>query len=108
MDLFAGLRCNSCMKRLALVALLAAVAATPGAAEGAACSPLTCAPSQVALADGSLLAVRAGGIDANVRVLDMRTGTTRWWLPPGVFGGDLLVHQDGSLLTWFDAPTGAR
>jgi hypothetical protein len=108
MDLFARGRCISGVKRLALTALLAVIVAVPGAAAGAACSPLNCAPSQVSLADGSLLAVRAGGIDANVRVIDMRTGKTRWWLPPGVFGSDLLVHQDGNLLTWFDAATGAR
>jgi hypothetical protein len=108
MDLFAAVRCISDVKRLALAAVVAAFTAVPGAAAGAACSPLNCAPSQLSLADGSLLALRAGGIDANVRVLDMRTGKTRWWLPAGVFGGDILVHKDGTLLTWFDAATGAR
>ena len=108
MDLFARGRCISGVKRLALAAVLAALVAVPGAAAGAACSPLNCAPSQVSLADGSLLAVRAGGVDANIRVLDLRTGKTRWWLPPGVFGGNLLVHQDGNLVTWFDPTTGAR
>jgi hypothetical protein len=95
--------------RRALVALaLAVAAALPGAAAGAGCSPLDCAPSQLPLAGGSLLAVRAGGIDGNLRVLDLRSGRTRWWLPAGTFGGNLLVHKDGTLLTWFDAASGAR
>src|SRR6266508_4307952 len=81
--------------RRALVALaLAVAAALPGTAAAAGCSPLDCAPSQLPL--------------AGVRVLDLRTGRTRWWLPAGTFGGDLLVHKDGTLLTWFDAASGAR
>jgi hypothetical protein len=91
------------MKRLLLAGALAAVAAVPAAA----CSPLNCAPSQFALSHG-LLAVRAGGIDANVRVLDLRDGRTRWWLPPGVLAGDVLIHQDGTLLTWLNAVSGTR
>ena len=96
------------MKRVLLAAGLAAAAIVPGAAPGAACSPLSCAPNEVPLAGGKLLAVRTGGIGSNVRVLDLQSGKTKWWLPPGVFGGDLLIHQDGTLLTWFDAGTGAR
>jgi hypothetical protein len=96
------------VKRFLLAAAFAVMAAVPSAAEGAACSPLNCAPNQVPLAGGKLLAVRAGGVDANVRVLDLQTGKTRWWLPGGVSGGNLLVHRDGTLLTWFDATTGAR
>ena len=65
-----------------------------------------CQPGQTSLAHGALLAVRT---DAGVLcVVDMRTGATRWRLPPGVLGGHLLVHRDGPLLTWFDADTGAR
>ena len=41
-------------------------------------------------------------------MLDLRTGATRWRLPSGMLGGNLLVHQDGTLLTWFNATTGAR
>lgn len=43
-----------------------------------------------------------------VRVLDLRTGETRWRLPPGIVTGDVLVHQDGRLLTWYDAARGTR
>ncbi|HEX3806898.1 MAG TPA: hypothetical protein VHV52_08975 [Gaiellaceae bacterium] len=75
----------------------------------AACSAalLACAPAQTPLAHGTLLAVRpqVGGL---LRVVDLRTGKTRWHLPPGPLGGHLVVHRDGSLLTWFDADTGAR
>src|SRR5947208_16293758 len=98
------------MRRIALAAAAAAagLAALPGAASAAGCSPLNCAPSQLPLAGGRLLAVRAAGVDGNVRVLDLQSGRTRWWLPSGMFGGRLLVHADGSLVTWFDAATGAR
>lgn len=75
----------------------------------AACSAalLACAPAQTSLAHGTLLAVRpeVGGL---LRVVDLRTGKTRWRLPPGPLGGHLVVHRDGPLLTWFDADTGAR
>jgi hypothetical protein len=43
-----------------------------------------------------------------VRVLDLRTGRTRWRLPGGAISGSTLVHQDGQLLTWFNLATGAR
>lgn len=94
------------MKRLVL-ALAAALLALPGAAGGAACSPLDCAPSQFTLAHGTLLATRQAP-DKPVRVIDLRTGATRWTLPAGIVTGDVLVHQDGALLTWFDAATGVR
>ena len=64
-----------------LIALVLATA-SPGAGRAAGCSPLDCAPSQIPLAGGKLLAVRARGIDGNIRVLDLQTGSTRWWLPP--------------------------
>src|SRR5581483_8304549 len=94
------------MNRAALPFLLLALV-LPGAASAAACSPLNCAPSQFVLAHGSLLAVR-GTPDKPLRVIDLRTGRTRWWLPPGIVTGNTLVHQDGSLLTWLDAARGTR
>jgi hypothetical protein len=68
---------------------------------------LACGPGQVSLAKGTLLAFRPT-VDGPLRVIDLHDGKTRWRLPPGVLGGHLLVHRDGSLLTWFDAATGAR
>jgi hypothetical protein len=94
------------MKRL-LLALAAAVLWAPGAANAAACSPLNCSPSQFVLGHGTLLAVR-GAPDKPLRVIDLRTGRTKWWLPPGIVTGDTLVHQDGSLLTWLNAARGTR
>lgn len=94
------------MKRLVLVAALLA-ACVPGAAHAAACSPLDCSPSQFTLAHGSLLAVRIG-VDKPLRVIDLQTGATRWRLPEGIVSGNVLVHQDGSLLTWFSLTTGVR
>jgi hypothetical protein len=93
--------------RLVAPLLLAAVLVLPRAAGGAYCSPLDCAPSQFTLAHGTMLAVRVG-VDKPVRVIDLRTGTTRWWLPPGIVTGETLVHRDGRLLTWYDLATGAR
>jgi hypothetical protein len=79
----------------------------PCVAAAGVCSPLSCAPSQTVLAHGSLLAFRDTSSGA-VRVLDLRNGHTRWRLPGGVSVGKTLVHQDGSLLTWYDLATGAR
>ncbi|MCW2965917.1 MAG: hypothetical protein JWO17_3169 [Actinomycetia bacterium] len=94
------------MKRLILVAVLLA-AFMPGASRAGACSPLDCSPSQFTLARGSMLAVR-NGVDKPLRVIDLRTGTTRWRLPAGVVSGNVLVHQHGSLLTWYSLTTGER
>jgi hypothetical protein len=94
------------MKRLALPILLL-VLIVPGAAKAAACSPLTCAPSQFVLAHGTLLAVR-GSVDKPLRVIDLRNGTTKSRLPAGIVTRDTLVHQDGSQLVWFDMARGAR
>jgi hypothetical protein len=94
------------MKRL-LLGLAAALLVLPGAAGGAACSPLNCAPSQFVLAHGTLLATRQRA-QSPLRVIDLRTGATRWRLPAGIVTGDRLLHQDGPLLTWFDAATGSR
>ncbi len=94
------------MRRLAgALALLALL--LPGSAPAAACSPLNCSPSQFALANGSLLGFRPTA-DGPLRVIDLRSGVTRWHLPGGVVSGNILVHQDGVLLTWFDASSGNR
>jgi hypothetical protein len=91
-----------------LAGLLSAVALLlPGAASAGVCSPLNCAPSQTVLARGSLLAFRNTSSGA-VRVIDLQSGRTRWRLPGGVSMGRTLVHQDRSLLTWYDLATGAR
>jgi hypothetical protein len=87
--------------------LCAGVLLLPGAARAAACSPLDCAPSQFTLAHGTMLAVR-GDADKPLRVIDLRTGRTAWRLPAGIVAGDVLVHLDGSLVTWFDAARGTR
>jgi len=92
--------------RLALGAALLALIA-PGAAPGGACSPLTCEPSQFAVGHGSPLAVR-GSLDKPLRVIDLRSGETRWHLPPGVVTGNTLLHQDGRLVTWYDLTHGTR
>jgi hypothetical protein len=92
--------------RLALLALGLALV-LPAAAGGAACSPLNCSPSQFVLAHGRMLAVRSA-VDKPVRVIDLRTGRTRWHLPPGVVSHAALVHQDGALLTWYDLAHGTR
>ena len=93
------------MRALAIALLGCALLA--GSARSAACSPLDCSTSQFAFAHGSLLGVR-GNAHMPLRVIDLRTGETRWRLPPGVVAGHVLVHQDGRLVTWFDAATGAR
>lgn len=54
-----------------------------------------------------MLAVRSAP-DKPVRVIDLGSGRTRWWLPPGVVTRDTLVHQDGALLTWYDLARGTR
>jgi hypothetical protein len=95
------------MRPLGLVLALLCCALLAGGARSAACSPLDCSTSQFAFAHGSLLGVR-GNAQMPLRVIDLRTGETRWRLPPGVVAGHVLVHQDGPLLTWFDAASGAR
>ncbi|MFL5927311.1 MAG: hypothetical protein ACJ77E_10285, partial [Gaiellaceae bacterium] len=86
---------------------LLACALLAGSGRAAGCSPLDCWVGQFGFAHGSLLGVR-GNSQMPLRVIDLRTGETRWRLPPGVVAGHLLVHQDDRLLTWFDAATGAR
>jgi len=92
------------MTRLAFV-LAAAALVLPSAAAGAACSPLNCAPSQFSLDDGRLLGFRSNAT-APVTIVDLQTGKARAALPSGVVGGSLLVHQQGTALTWYDATSG--
>lgn len=94
------------MKRLVLV-LVAASLSLPGAARAAACSPLNCAPSQFALAGGSLLGFRSAALQP-VTVVDLRTGEKRFTLPGGFVAANVLVHQAGRTLTWYDASRGVR
>jgi hypothetical protein len=94
------------MKRL-LGALVVLAAALPASAPAIPCSPLSCAPSQQLLAHGALLAFRGTSTGA-LRVIDLSSGETRWRLPGGVTAGEMLIHRDGSLLTWYDETTGAR
>jgi hypothetical protein len=68
---------------------------------------LACGPGQQTAAHGRLLVVRPS-VDGPLRVVDLRTGRTRWRLPEGVLAGRFVVHRDGPLLTWFDVETGAR
>jgi hypothetical protein len=91
---------------LAASALLLFAVLAP-ASSGAGCAPLDCSTSQFAFAHGSLLGVR-GNSRMPLRVIDLATGATRWRLPAGMVGGHTLVHQDGRLLTWLDAASGAR
>jgi hypothetical protein len=93
------------MKRLAFLLGLAALL-LPSAAGAAACSPLNCAPSQFSIG-GSLLGFRAQA-EAPVTVVDLGTGDTRWTLPWGFTGGNLLVHQNAYVLNWWDATKGTK
>ncbi len=94
------------MKRL-LPVLALVVLFLPGAAHAAACSPLNCAPSQFALARGTLLGFRTAALRP-VKVVDLRTGKLRFTLPGGFVAGNVLVHRAGKQLDWYDASTGAR
>lgn len=94
------------MKRIALPVLVL-VLVVPGAANAAACSPLNCSPSQFLFGHGTLLGVRMVS-DGPLRVIDLRTGATRWRLPGGIVTGDTLVSQSPGLLTWYATTTGAR
>jgi hypothetical protein len=97
------------MRRASLVLLvLLAAALLPGAARGAGCSPLQCGVGAVVLDGGRALGIRPFGPAGPLRVVDLESGRTRFRLPPGLDGGGLLVHQDGSLLTWFDTARGRR
>ncbi|HEV2590841.1 MAG TPA: hypothetical protein VGU02_03010 [Gaiellaceae bacterium] len=105
-DLSGSSRRRDGIKTLALTALVL-VLVVAGAARGVGCSPLNCSPSQFALGGGTMLGVRTT-LDSPLRVIDLRTGHTKWWLPAGIVSGSTLVHQDGSLITWWNAARGAR
>ena len=94
------------VKRLLLIGVLACAALLPGAAPGAACSPLNCAASGASIGHG-LLAVRPNGFNGVAQVIDLRTGTAKWRLPSGILVGHTLVEQSASHeVTWHDAYTG--
>jgi hypothetical protein len=94
------------MKRLLLV-LVAAALLLPAAARTAGCSPLNCGPSQFTLAHGTLLGYRASS-HAPVSVVDLRTGDGVATLPWGFVYGNVLVHQQGRRVEWYDATTGRK
>jgi hypothetical protein len=80
----------------------------PGAAPGAGCSPLDCAPSGVSIGNG-YLAARPGGAHGVAQVVDLRTGDLKWSLPQGMLVGRTLVEQsqtEPQKLIWHDAVTG--
>jgi len=95
------------MKRLAPVLVFAVAALLPASATGAGCRPLDCAPSGTPLGHG-LLAARPQGANGGVSVVDLGTGSIKWSLPTGVLTGHTLVHEDGYILTWYDALTGEQ
>jgi hypothetical protein len=92
------------MRRLAILFTGCALL-LPAAARPAACSPLDCGPSQLVLANGTLLAYRAAS-HSPVAVTDLRSGESLFSLPWGFVYGSVLVHQDGNRIEWYDAATG--
>lgn len=95
------------MKLALAFAVVAATLLLPGAARGAACSPLDCAPSQFTFGHGTLLGFRSQ-LNKPVTIVDLASGQKRWVLPAGLVGGHLLVHAGERMLTWYDATTGAQ
>ena len=94
------------MKRLALVLILAAARRCCRAPRERPPARRSTAPRASSRSlDGTLLGFRTA-VDKPVTVVDLRTGTPKWVLPAGLTGGDLLVHQDGRTLVWYDASRG--
>ncbi|MGN6797195.1 MAG: hypothetical protein ACTHKS_03520 [Gaiellaceae bacterium] len=93
------------MTRLLLVLAAATLLLLPGAASAAACSPLTCAPSQFSLSHGTLVAYRHTALGP-VSVTDLATGKRLFKVPGGFVGGNVLVHHGSRKLTWYDLRTG--
>jgi hypothetical protein len=79
----------------------------PGAARPAACSPLDCGPSQLVVANGTLIAYRSAS-HGPVSVADLRSGESLHSLPWGFVYGKVLVHQEGNRIEWYDAATGKK
>jgi hypothetical protein len=94
------------MTRLLLVLSVVALL-LPGAASAAACSPMNCAPSQVELGNAALLAYRTSS-HAPVSVADLQSGESIASLPWGFVYGNVLVHQQGRRVEWYDATTGKK
>ena len=94
------------MRRL-LILFAGCALLLPGAARPAACSPLDCGPSQVVVANGTLLAYRAAS-HGPVSVADLRSGESLFSLPWGFVYGKVLVHQEGNRIEWYDAATGKK
>jgi hypothetical protein len=92
------------MRRLAFLAACCALL-LPAAARPAACAPLDCGPSQVTLANGTLLAYRTAS-HGPVSVADLHSGESLFSLPWGFVYGNVLVHQEGNRVEWYDATTG--
>jgi hypothetical protein len=93
------------MARSALAAAVLLVVLLPGAAHAAACSPLNCAASQFSLARGTMMGYRTAST-ADVKVVDLRTGSVRWTIHGGFEAGNLIVHMDvGAVIVWTDATT---
>ena len=105
-DLSGSRRRSTAMKRLALV-LAAAFLLLPASAQGAACSPLSCAPSQFSLANGTMMGFRTAA-NKPVTVVDLQTGDVKFSLPDGVTAGNLLVHLEGQTVVWYDLTRGTR
>ena len=92
---------TSTVVRRAHVLVVMFALAVPLAAQGAACSPLNCAPSQFSVGDGSMLGYRSGA-ESPVTIVDLRAGKARFALPSGIVGGNLPGLQECNPLTWQD------
>jgi hypothetical protein len=94
------------MKTLAFLAVVTVALSISSSASAAGCTPLDCAPNDVVLPGGALLAARPLGTMGRAHVVDLRDGRTLRVLPSGFIGGSTLVHQDGGRVEWRDAATG--
>ena len=78
----------------------------PSAAVGAACSPLNCAPSQFSLAGRPAARLPELATRARHDRRSAHRGRREPRCRAGVVGGTLLVHLQGTTLTWYDATSG--
>jgi hypothetical protein len=93
--------------RYAVPILLVLAALVPGASSGAACPPLDCGPTAMALAGGHLLAAGLGqGKPASV--YDLTTGEQRETIQSAVFSADgkRAVGQELQKITMYDLVSG--